>query len=106
MSYATHHPQHPVKLILLSCGARLNVDRIAAAFRRLGGDEVATIAREFWSDFNLSRGAAYMEKCIPLYFRTPPDPDHDARAVTNGDLTLEPMDLDLAMKLGPLFSAA
>ncbi|MBL8916946.1 MAG: SCP2 sterol-binding domain-containing protein [Archangium sp.] len=27
-------------------------------------------------------------------------------AVMNGDLTLEPMDLDLAMKLGPLFSAA
>jgi uncharacterized protein (DUF697 family) len=27
-------------------------------------------------------------------------------AVMSGDLTLEPMDLDLAMKLGPLFSAA
>ncbi len=89
MSYATRHPDHPSKLILLSCNARLNVDRIAEAFRRLGGDEIADIARSFWSDFNIERGMAYMERCIPLYFRSPPDPDHDARSIVNGDLTLD-----------------
>lgn len=88
MSYATRHPDHPAKLILLSCSARLNVDRISEAFRRLGGDEVAEIARTFWSDFNIERGMSYMERCIPLYFRSPPDPNHDARSIVNGDLTL------------------
>jgi proline iminopeptidase len=89
MSYANRHSGHPGKLILLSCSARLDAARIAEAFRRLGGDEVAEIARRFWSDFNLERGLDYMQRCAPLYFRTPQDPDREARAVIDSELTLD-----------------
>src|SRR5262245_27928118 len=83
MSYATRHPDHPGKLILLSCSARLNVERIAELFRRLGGDDVAQIAARFWTEFDITRAADYVQRCIPLYYRKPMDPDHERRAVTS-----------------------
>ena len=89
MSYATRHPDHPSKLILLSCAPKLDVDRIAAAFARLGGPEAGDIARRFWSSFDMSVGAEYVRACTPLYFRTPQDPHLEARAVTGADVTLD-----------------
>ena len=89
MSYATRYPGHPAKLILLSCAARLNLDNIAAAFERLGGTTARDVAVQFWSEFTPEIGAQYVERCVPLYFRTPQDPQRDARAITNGELTME-----------------
>ncbi|HEY8171724.1 MAG TPA: alpha/beta hydrolase [Dehalococcoidia bacterium] len=89
MSYATRHPEHPGKLILLSCSARLNVSRMRAAFARLGGDLAGAIAEQFWTDFRIDRAADYVQHCIPLYFRTPQDPDREKRAVTSAEVTLE-----------------
>jgi proline iminopeptidase len=89
MSYATRHPEHPGKLVLLSCSARLNPARIRAAFERLGGPEVAATAERFWTSFDMEIAAEYMARCAPLYYRMPQDPDFEKRAVVNGDVTLE-----------------
>lgn len=89
MSYATRHPRHPAKLILLSVSARLNVERIGAAFERLGGAEARAVAERFWRDATLEHGAEYMRTCAPLYFRTPQDPERDARAMVNAELTMQ-----------------
>jgi proline iminopeptidase len=87
MAYATRHPDHPAKLIILSAAPRLNVDRIAAVFERLGGPAAAGAARAFWRGMTPETGAAYARHCLPQYFRAPQDPDHDARSVLNSELT-------------------
>lgn len=88
MAYATANPQHPSKLILLSCAATLNVDHIARAFERLGGAEARGIAMAFWTKTTPENAEAYMRVCTPLYFRTPQDPDRDARSILNPDLAM------------------
>lgn len=49
MAYAARYPDHPAKLVLQSTMARFDFDRIVEGFRRVGGDEAAEVAREFWS---------------------------------------------------------
>ena len=68
MAYATRHPEHPSKLIILSAAPRLNVERIAAAFERLGGARARDAAAAFWREMTPETGAAYVEHCLPLYF--------------------------------------
>jgi proline iminopeptidase len=89
MSYATRHPDHPSKLILLSAAARLNIDRIGAAFARLGGARARTVAEKFWRGMTPENVQDYMTVCAPLYFRKPYDPERDARAVMRPAITLE-----------------
>lgn len=89
MSYATRHPDHPARLVLLSCAARLNIDRIGHAFERLGGRRAREIAESFWNGVTPENGAAYMRECVPLYFRTPYDPERDRRAILNPELTMQ-----------------
>ncbi|HEX9750119.1 MAG TPA: alpha/beta hydrolase [candidate division Zixibacteria bacterium] len=48
MLFAGHYPDHPGGLILQSCMARFDLDRVVAGFRRIAGDEVAAIARRFY----------------------------------------------------------
>jgi proline iminopeptidase len=87
MAYAGRHPGHPGKLIIMSAAPRLDVERIAAAFTRLGGERAGTVARDFWTHMTPENGAAYVRECIPLYAHTR-DADRDARAITNGELTV------------------
>jgi pimeloyl-ACP methyl ester carboxylesterase len=49
LAYATRHPEHPGKLILVSTEAagHSHLDRRVALFERLGGREVGTLARRF-----------------------------------------------------------
>lgn len=80
MAYAARHPDHPAKLILQSTMARLDVDRVTEAFRRLGGDEVADTARSFWSGKGGQETLlAYATTCYPYYSPTPDDPEGLAR---------------------------
>jgi pimeloyl-ACP methyl ester carboxylesterase len=75
MAYAARHPDHPEKLILQSTMGRLDLERITAGFRRVGGDEAADAARAFWSeDAGPEAMAAYATTCLPLYSPTPVDP--------------------------------
>lgn len=91
MAYAARHPDHPAKLILQSTMARLDVDRVAEGFRRVGGDDAAKIAYRYWSGRASSDVlTAYIEACGPLYSRSKADPEAAARAKFNLDLISDP----------------
>lgn len=90
MAYAIRHPGHPAKLVLQSAMARLDIDRIAEGFRRIGGEEAADVARTFWSAGGLEALAAYGRVCAPLYGLSQADPDQAARALFNLDLLSNP----------------
>ena len=88
MAYGTRHPEHPGKLIILSAAPRLDIDRMAAVFGRLGGRQAADAARAFWRDgMTPQSGADYARCCVPVYFRTPQDPNHNTRPILSAELT-------------------
>lgn len=87
MAYATRHPRHPGRLILVSTQARLDVERSVRAFERLGGERAREAAWNF-----LARGVdresslAYAEVCLPLYNPTPRDEEAARRVVFRAEL--------------------
>jgi pimeloyl-ACP methyl ester carboxylesterase len=79
LNYALRHPDHPGKLILSSTTAKIRLDRALPMFERLGGPRAREVAERFWSNPTDEHRDAYMEVCLPLYTRTPLDPDALAR---------------------------
>lgn len=86
MLYAARHPDHPGKLVLSSTAARWVPERSVRVFERLGGPETAAAARRFWEAPGPDTVAEYTRRCIPLYSRTPQDPDALARTRFNLEL--------------------
>jgi pimeloyl-ACP methyl ester carboxylesterase len=93
LAYATRHPAHPAKLILVSTEAAgdTHLDRRVALFERLGGPEVGALARRRFLE---SRGhtdeasvEAWLRLAFPLYTRTPRDPDVARRAIRRPEVT-------------------
>ena len=87
--YGIRHPDHPGKLVLSSTQARLDPQRCAAVFERLGGE----LARETALDAlarqaDMASLAVYNEHCMPLYNPTP-QPQAFAKAVFRQDLALK-----------------
>lgn len=87
--YAIRHPDHPGKLVLSSTQARLDPQRCAAVFERLGGE----LARETALDALQRRAdmaslATYNEHCMPLYNPTPQPPAF-GKAIFRKDLALK-----------------
>jgi pimeloyl-ACP methyl ester carboxylesterase len=87
LAYATRHPSHPSKLVLISTEAAggTHLDRRVELFERFGGPEVGALARRRFLE---ARGHpdqasldAWRRLAIPLYFRRPRDPDIARRAV-------------------------
>ena len=80
LAYATRHPEHPAKLILVSTEAAgdTHLERRVALFERLGGPEVGALARRRFLDGHGHADAAtleaWMRLAFPLYTRTPRDP--------------------------------
>ena len=91
-SYALRYPQHPGKLILSSTQACRNVERSVAAFERLAGAEVAAVAavaRRYFEAPGAETGAAYLQHCMPQYWRrATPDADAARRAIRNRRLQM------------------
>jgi proline iminopeptidase len=88
-AYATRHPQHPAKLILVSTAARVDFDEIFAAFERIGGKAARLIAESYWRDPTPERRAKYIDACVPLYrARSSGDPDAFKRAILKNDVAL------------------
>jgi pimeloyl-ACP methyl ester carboxylesterase len=87
MAYATRHPGHAAKLILQSTSARLDVERIVAAFTELGGADAAAAARTFWTTHDNDSMMQYLQHCIPLY-HSGPLTDSMTRCVLNPELLL------------------
>jgi pimeloyl-ACP methyl ester carboxylesterase len=83
--YLARHPDHPDRVVLACTSPRLDVDLVAAAFERVGGEQAASAARDFWT-----RGPkailGYLEHCMPLYSVEPLDTDAMARTVMNVDV--------------------
>lgn len=72
-SYATRHPQHPGKLVLVSTAAQMDWPALIDAFARVGGARAAELARERWLRPTEASRRAYREHCYPLYYRRQAD---------------------------------
>ena len=87
MSYATRHPEHPAKLILISTEAKGQsyLEQRVALFESLGGPEVGTLARRRFLETGGHKDQASVEAwqrlALPLYTRKGHDPEMMARAL-------------------------
>lgn len=86
MAYATRHPGHPGGLVLSSTTAKTRLDRVHAAFERLGGPEARAASEAYWSAPGPETLPDYARVCFPLYTRSPRDPEADGRTVWNFDV--------------------
>jgi proline iminopeptidase len=91
LAYATRHPAHPAKLILVSTEAAGDTyrERRVALFERFGGAEVGALARRRFLDGHTDAATleAWLRLAFPLYTRTPRDPDVVRRAIRNPEVT-------------------
>jgi pimeloyl-ACP methyl ester carboxylesterase len=94
LSYATRHPTHPSKLILISTEARGGSypERRVALFERFGGPEVGALARrrflETEGPWGMAERDAWLRLALPVYTRIPRDPDMARRAVGRPEVGL------------------
>jgi pimeloyl-ACP methyl ester carboxylesterase len=90
MAYATRHPMHPAKPILISTEAAgaTHKERRVAMFEKLGGPEVGAMARRrvFEGHSDKASPDAWLRLAFPLYTRTPRHPDIVRRAVGNPEV--------------------
>ena len=91
LSYATRHPGHAGKLILMSTAARGGAftDRRVALFEQLGGPAAGALARRRLIDGDTSAAVLddWLRICVPQYNRTPADPNGMQRGVRNAEAT-------------------
>jgi pimeloyl-ACP methyl ester carboxylesterase len=92
LAYATRHPAHPSKLVLISTAAAGGEDRERRVelFERFGGPEVGTLARRRFLE---TRGHpdqasldAWARLALPHYTRIPRHPDMARRAVNRSEV--------------------
>jgi len=92
LAYATRHPTHPSKLVLISTEAAggTHRERRVALFERFGGPEVGALARRRFLEVQgqADRAAldAWRQLAVPLYTRTARDPDMLRRAVSRSEV--------------------
>lgn len=92
LAYATRHPAHPAKLILVSTEAAggTHLGERVALFERLGGPEVGALARRRLLDGQMD--AAMLEEWVrlafPVYTRTPRDTAWVQRAIVHPEVHL------------------
>ena len=91
LAYATRHPAHPARLILVSteAAAVTHRDRRIALFERFGGPEVGALARRRFVDGATDAATleAWVRLAFPLYTRTPRKPDVAQRALRRPEVT-------------------
>lgn len=71
LSYATQYPDHPAGLVLISTAAKVDFEQVYRAFERLGGPDIAKIAKEYWEAPTDEGRALYRDRCVPLYQQNP-----------------------------------
>lgn len=81
-AYATRHPDHPGRLILLSTAARIDFSTVFSAFARVGGPEVGAIAERYWTDPTAEGRALFLQRCVPYYRHRRDRPPADLSRVT------------------------
>ena len=92
MAYATRHPDHPGKLILVSAeahGGSHYAERIAM-FEKLGGAEVGALARRRFIDGEVNPAMLqdWIRLAFPVYTRRPRDPAVVGRALLRPEVNL------------------
>jgi len=79
-SYATRHPEHVGKLILISTAARFVFDDLFDAFEKRGGPDARAAAEGYWLTPTSQSRRRYHQICFPLYLTSGAhDPDIIAR---------------------------
>jgi pimeloyl-ACP methyl ester carboxylesterase len=92
LAYATRHPAHPSKLVLIGTEAAGGSyrDRRVALFERFGGREVGALARrrllEVQGHPDQASLDAWRRLAIALYTRIARDPDMARRAVNRSEV--------------------
>src|SRR5260370_6742178 len=92
LAYATRHPDHPSRLVLISTEAAggMHRERRVALFERFGGQEVGALARRRFLEVQGQADRAALEEwrrvAMPLYTRTPRDPDMARRAINRSEV--------------------
>jgi pimeloyl-ACP methyl ester carboxylesterase len=92
LSYATRHPKHPSKLILISTEAKGGSyrERRVELFERFGGPEVGALARRRFLELDghpdQASLQAWLRLALPLYTRVPRDPNVAQRAVNRPEV--------------------
>ena len=92
LAYATRHPAHPSKLVLISTAAAGDdyLERRVELFERFGGPEVGALARRrLWKNRAIqdqASVAAWRALAIPHYTRIPRDPDLGRRAINRPEV--------------------
>lgn len=88
-SYATRHPDHVGKLVLVSTAARMDLSEVYAAFERIGGPEARRIAEAFWDHPTPESRRIYRERCHPLYYtRSLGDPHRNDRSIVRDAVSM------------------
>ncbi len=94
LAYATRHPAHPSKLVLISTEAAGDsyLDRRVALFERFGGPEVGALARRRFLEVDSPRDQASVDAwrklAFPVYMRTPRDPNIGSRTVGKPEVAM------------------
>jgi len=92
LAYATRHPAHPSRLILISTAAAGGEyrERRVELFERFGGPEVGALARrrllEEQGHPDQASVAAWARLAMPHYTRIPRDPDMARRAINRPEV--------------------
>jgi len=92
LAYATRHPTHPSKLVLISTEAAggTHRERRVELFERFGGPEVGALARRRFLEVRGHADQASLDAwrrlAFPLYTRTPRDPEVARRAVSRPEV--------------------
>ena len=92
LAYATRHPGHAGKLVLISTAAAGGeyLERRVELFERFGGAEVGALARRRFLEIQGHPDQASLDAwarlAIPLYTRLPRDPDMARRAVNRSEV--------------------
>ncbi len=92
LSYATRHPEHPAKLILISTEAKGGSyrQRRVELFERFGGPEVGALARRRFLELeghpDQASLQAWLRHALPLYTRVPRNPDAAHRAINRPEV--------------------
>ncbi len=85
LAYATRHPEHPSKLILVSTEAAGTTyrERRVELFEKLGGPEVGALARRRFLEGHTDAATmeAWVRLAFPVYTRMPRDPAAAQRAI-------------------------
>jgi pimeloyl-ACP methyl ester carboxylesterase len=88
-SYATRHPDHPGKLILVSTAARMEYETVFAAFDRIGGKTARDIAAAHLPNPTAESRRRFLETCLPLYRVRPSDPDAARRTTYRNEVAFK-----------------